>query len=124
MIAPPSSSSGEPLEWLEGTFEGTHKLSRLIIRTLGDVDKIKKGNITLFGASSAENMTVVFEFSSNDDCVVAINFCDSGFTVEEKSVIDQASKFRININDVRTETQNKRGFKADLFVKKRGISSC
>ena len=120
MVASPSSSTGDHLEYLEGTFEGTQKVSRLIIRTLdNDVDKIKKGNVTLFGATSEDVMSVIFQFSSNDDCVMAINFSDSNFTTQERNVIDQASKFRITIDAVRAETQNKRGFKADLFVEKK-----
>ena len=105
---------------MDATFkvsEGTRNLSRIIIRTLeSNVDQIKEGNVTIH--NSADQMSLMFKFLSNNDCVVAINFQHSDFNAQEKAIIDNATKIRVSINELRGESRNKRGFKIDIFVKK------
>ena len=119
----PKSSDNANLEWLELAFkatEGTQEIRRLIIRSLdNDIDPIKDGKVILFPQNSEGNVTLPFTFEHPDDCVVAINFSHSDFTTAEKTIIENTSKIRIDIDDTRGQVKAKRGFKADLFIKKK-----
>ena len=117
-------SEGTDLQWLEAIFkstEGPQEVSRLIIRSLdNDVDQIKEGTVTLYRQNPEATVVRSFNFEHPDGCVVAINFQhSSGFNSTERSTIENTMKIRIDIDLTRTETKNKRGFKADLFIKKK-----
>ena len=104
--------------------EGDQEVSRLIIRTLGnDVDQIKKGKVTLYRQTPEGNVTLPFSFDSQDYCVVAINFSDSAFTADERAIIENTYEMQIGIETGSEGTfgvaKAKRGFKADLFIKKK-----
>ena len=113
---------GDDLQWFESTFkttDGPQELSRVIIRSLSnDVDQIQDGKVTLYRDTPEALLERQFTFQS-EDCVVAINFSDAGFTADEKSIIENTSKIRINIDRTRSEVKGKRGFKLDLFIKKK-----
>ena len=117
-----SRTSRGHMEWLEAIFkitEGAQEVSRVIIRSSGDdVDHIKKGRVILYRENSEDFLLRAFEFEP-DKCVVAINYSDSGFSSTEKVVIQNTSKIKIFIDEVRQETNDKRSLKVDLFIKKK-----
>lgn len=114
---------GYALEYLELTLkisEGPQEVSRLIIRTLGnDVDQIRKGKVTLFRQNPEGNVTLPFIFEDENYCVVAINFSDSAFSADDRAIIQNTYKMKIGIEETIGESKAKRGFKADLFIKKK-----
>ena len=120
-----SASGGENLEWIEYTFkatEGPREVSRLILRSLSnDVDNIHSGSVILFRQNPDANFNRTISFPLPQDCVMAINFSDDSghFTADEKEIIKNTFKVKINIDSTHTLTKGKRGFKADLFVKKK-----
>ena len=120
------SKDGEDLKRIEATFKnatGGKEVTRLIIRTLDNcVDQIKKGRVELYHANSGDMMSRSFDFQNPDNCVLAINFAASGFNSTERNVIENTSKIRVVIDGVHAETKKKRGFKADLFIKKKVVS--
>ena len=113
---------GDDLQWFESTFkttDGPQESRRVIIRSLSnDVDQIQDGKVTLYRDTPEAFLERQFTFQS-EDCVVAINFSDAGFTADEKSIIENTSKIRITIDRTRSEVKGKRGFKLDLFIKKK-----
>ena len=115
--------SAQDLEYIELRFkvaEGEQEVSRLIIRSLdNDVDQIKEGKVTLFRQSPEGNVTLPFVFDEQKYCVVAINFADSEFTADERAIIQNTYKMKIGIDNTWAQSKQKRGFKADLFIKKK-----
>ena len=123
MVVP--ASGGDNLEWMEYTFkatEGPREVSRLIIRSLpNDVDNIYSGSVILYRQNPEANFNRTINFPHPQDCVMAINFSDDSghFTADERDIIKNAFKIKINIDSTHTLTKGKRGYKADLFVKKK-----
>ena len=119
------TSNGANLEWIEYTFkaiEGPREVSRLIVRSLSnDVDHIHTGSVVLYRQNPDANFNRTINFPHTDDCVMAINFADGSghFTADEKEIIKNTYKIRINIDSTHTFNKSKRGFKADLFLKKK-----
>ena len=115
---------GQDLKWVEYTFkasEGPKEVSRLIIRSIdSNVDAIHSGSVILYRQNPESNFNRTINFPHPDDCVAAINFSDESgyFTADEREIIKNTYKIRINIDTFHTSSKTKSGFKADLFVKK------
>ena len=84
-----------------------------------DVDQIKSGSIILHHETSNNTLSRSFDFGQDHNCILAINFSAPGFNATERNVIQNTLRIRIVIDQVHAEDKKKRGFKADLFIKKK-----